>query len=469
MPWTLKNMKTISSILPVLALGWAFSTSAGAAEIERIGNGSNPKAKVGPDGTIHVVASSGGAVLYYRYDGSAWSGGPVAGTDQVSASKMNQPALGIAPDGSLHVVYGPRSNMPMVDGHQVDGDPTRGVWYTTNTGAGWSAPTNIIDLYTEYLSIEADGVGLLRLVALVVVEPAYLVSERTWYGGAAEFRREGTTWSSPASLENAERKYAMLVRDAAGSLHLAVRWKWVHYAVDSGGGWHNLPDTGDTFDDILLPEGRSLSPNPYSMSAPHILVTADGTVHAVAAAWSSDSSWVQARYAFNDGTGWSEETAGEKDGELVMDGEINLCSVAVEPGGLVHVFCGQLPGSLVHASGRPGSWSAKEVLDTAMADTVDAPAFDSFFHDGKIHVVYEGSDGVYHLTMDPEPPPADETLEPVPEIPEDAATEDAPDLPAETTDPVDTVDTAGEPDAAIDTDGGDTGSQDVGGGCACAI
>jgi hypothetical protein len=466
MPWTLKKMKTISSIFPVLALAAAFSTGAGAAEIERVGDGSNPRAKVGPDGTIHVVASSRGAVLYYSFDGSSWSGGPIAGTDQVSISKVNQPALGIAPDGSLHVVYGPRSNMPMVDGHQVDGDPTHGVWYTTNTGAGWSAPANIIDLYTEYLSIEADASGLLRLVALVVVEPAYLVSERTWYGGVAEFRREGTAWSSPVSLENAERKYAMLVRDGAGSLHLAVRWKWVHYAVDTGGGWHNLPDTGDTFDAILLPGGS------YSMSAPHILVTPDGTVHAVAAAWSDVDSWAQARYAFNDGSGWSEETAGEKDGELVMEGDINLCAVAVEPGGLVHVFCAEGeggPGSLVHASGRPGSWSAKEVLDPTMADTIDAPAFDSFFHDGKVHVVYQGSDGVYHLTMDPEPPPADEIPEVISEIAEESPPEGVPDLPAETPDPADIADTAGEPDAALDADDGDPGSHDVGGGCTCAI
>jgi hypothetical protein len=459
-----------------MVLGLAFSlalpAAADAAEIELIGTGSNPRAKVGPDGAIHVVASSRGAVLYYRYDGSSWSGGPIAGTGQVSVSKMNQPALGIAPDGSLHVVYGPRANMPMVDDHQVDGDPTHGVWYTTDAGTGWSAPTNIIDLYTEYLAIEADASGLLRLVALPAQEPAYLVADRTWYGGVAEFRREGTSWNGPVSLENAERKYASLVRDGSGRLHFACRWKWVHYAVDTGSGWHNLPDTGDTFDAILLP-GSS-----FSMSAPHILVTPDGTVHAVSAAWSGADSWAQARYAFNDGSGWSEERAGEKDGELVMEGDINLCAVAVEPGGLVHVFCSEGesgPGSLVHSSGHPGSWSAREVLDTAVPSTVDDPAFDAFFHDGKVHVVYEGSDGVRHLTMDPETPPVDEALEPVPEIPEEAASEDAADLPVERLDPADTADTAdfadfaGEPDAALDADGGDPGSQEVGGGCACAI
>jgi hypothetical protein len=449
-----RSIATAAALFTILA---CLASPALPAEIERVGDGFHPRAKVGPDGAIHVVASGRGTVYYYRSEGSSWTGGPIDGTSQAGTSKTNQPSLGISPDGTLHIVYGPTANMP-----EDAGDPTRGVFYTTSSGSGWSPPLNIIDLYTEYLAVEAEGSGMLHLVALVVVEPAHEPADRTRYGGAVWFTRETDSWTGPTQLRNPEAKYAMLARDGGGALHLVMRWKYVHYSMYSGGRWHDLPDRGGTFDDILLPGAT------FSMSAPHVTVTPDGTVHAVAAACHEVSpgvwQWEHARYAFNDGTGWSEERPGEKDGEMVMEGDINLCSSAVEPSGIVHVFCSEAPGRLVHASGRPGSWSAGEVLDEAMAGTVDMPPFDAFYHEGLIHAVYQGSDGVFHLTLEPESPPADEpAAEPAPEEPLEPAPEPAGEEHADIADMAEPVDGSSDPD------GWDEGTLASTGGCGCVM
>jgi|GEM_PF-2885373 len=369
--------------------------TARCAEIERVGDGRMPRVKVNSDGTIHVIASSGEGIYHYSGTTGSWNGGLISGTDNVSNNKCNQPFIGISLSEAIHLVYGPTPDMPKPDEMR---EPTHGLFYAINEGGTWGMPENIIDLYIEYEAIEFDSTGIPLIVALVVVEPAIDPAQRTNYGGAVWFRKEGETWNGPVMLREPEVKYPTLQRDLEGRVHLVMRWQYVHYSMFSGGSWHNLPDTGDTFDNILL-----LDTN-YSMSAPSIFVDPSGVVHVVAAAChriSPDNwQWDHARYSFNDGGGWSEEHSNRKDGEMVMGGGVNLCSVGVDSAGLVHVFCVDGERNLLHSTGGPGSWSLPEVVDVGLSDTEDLPAFDTVNVNDTIHTFYAKPDGVYHLTLD---------------------------------------------------------------------
>jgi hypothetical protein len=428
------------------------------ADIERIGDGRMPRLKVGPDGTMHVVASSSEGVRHHYGSTGAWSNELIAGTDNVSTTKFNEPFLCIAPDGVMHLVYGPPANMPA-----GAGQPSHGLFYAVNAGTGWSGPQNIVDLYMEYEAIETDASGVPLVVALVVVEPANDPAARTNYGGATWFRYEGGTWNGPTQLRSGEAKYVTLTRDGEGGIHLVMRWQYVHYGMYSGGAWHNLPDSGDTFDNILCPDAS------YSMSAPSIFVDPAGTVHVVSAACHEVSAgnwqWEHARYGFNDGSGWSEETPGQKDGERVMDGGVNLCSVAVDSTGEVHVFCVDAGNNFLHTSGRPGSWSSPEILDTGLSSTDDLPPFDAVFAGGRIHTVYGKPDGVYHLSLEPVVPPPDEAVEEAAEIVQETAVEEDVEGIADVSD----VEAAADIPERFDVDEGEGGTPGATGGCSCTL
>ncbi|MFH1437065.1 MAG: hypothetical protein ABIJ56_15260 [Pseudomonadota bacterium] len=386
-------------IIVALALVlFAASASADPPTVARIGDGTNPRAKKSVDGYLHVVSSSGSGVYHYTFNGGAWDGGLISGTGQVGTRKFNQPCLGIDAAGTLHLVYGPTANMP--DG---PGEPTHGVWWLTNGGEGWSSPVNIIDLYTEYLAVETDAAGVPYVGALVVVEPDSDPDLRTNYGGAAWFRRDGADWNGPWQLRAAEGKFVSMMRDDLDRIHMVYRMRWVYHSVYSEDAWHTLPASGNALDEILLPTGD------FSMGAPSVTITPDAAVHVVSAACEDRGAewvWDHARYSYNDGTGWSEETADRGDGHKILEGDLSRCAIAHDTSNRIHVFCAGSDGDLVYTSGMGLEWEDPETLDSGVDVSAGGaeigPVFDAVFYGGLMRVVYAKSDGIYMLSFIPD-------------------------------------------------------------------
>ena len=393
------NMKyTIKTIVTLALVLFAATASADPPTIARIGDGTNPRAKKSVDGYLHVVSSSSSGVYHYKFDSGSWDGGLISGTDQVGTRKFNQPCLGIDPTGTLHLVYGPTANMP--DG---PGEPTHGVWWLTNEGEGWSSPVNIIDLYTEYLAIETDNANVPYIGALVVVEPDSNPDLRTNYGGAVWFSRDGSEWGGPWQLRAAEGKFVSMMRDDLGRIHMVFRLQWVYHSVYSEEAWHTLPASGSALDEFLLPTGS------FSMGAPSVTITPDAAVHVVSAACEDRGEewvWDHARYAYNDGTGWSEETSDRGDGHKILEGDLSRCAIAHDSTNRIHVFCAGWDGDLIYTSGMGLEWDDPETLDSdvevSTGGTEIGPAFDAAFYGGLMRVVYAKSDGIYMLSFLPE-------------------------------------------------------------------
>lgn len=101
---------------------------------------------VGADSRVHVVYSSGTAIFYQQWNGSAWTG--TVSLPGGLASPL-RPRIAVDGNGFLHVVC----------------DNQNEIYYTTNFGGSWSAWTNISNL-PGTSSLNADigyGGGLLTV------------------------------------------------------------------------------------------------------------------------------------------------------------------------------------------------------------------------------------------------------------------------------------------------------------------
>ncbi len=165
--------------------------------------------------------------------------------------------------------------------------------------------------------------------------------------------RSAGVWSVETIEEDAS--LSTLALDSAGTVHVVYRAAGLRYATNGGGAW--APSDARV--------GGNVGPRSLVADAGDVLhlLVGDGDLF----------------HDWNDGAGWSEETA------VVLPLSASDAAVAVEPSGDLCVVYRYVGGSIRYARKEAGSWSS-EIVDDPGAGTRPSIAVDP---DGNAHVCYE--------------------------------------------------------------------------------
>jgi hypothetical protein len=281
--------------------------------------GVHPQIIEGHDGTLHAVwigsdKDLGGPgpdndIFYSANSGSGWSSPVLVNTNGVTDSDFDSdPQIMEDSGGTLHAVW--------QSAEELGGIPTTtDIFYATNSGSGWSAPSRLNtdgtapeDGYDGNPQIMEDSSGTLHVVweSWEDLGGAGGVDSDIFYS-----TNSGSGWSYPVLLnsngdsDSGYDDHPQIIEDASGILH--VIWESsenlggtagndydIFYAVNSGSGW--------SYPVLLNTTGVSDSDHDYY---PQIMEDDFGALHVV---WESNDEMLyigDVFYAVNYGSGWS--------------------------------------------------------------------------------------------------------------------------------------------------------------------
>ncbi len=246
------------------------------------------------------------------------------------------------------------------------------IYYSENTGAGWSTPLNIstnsTGNWTPQIALDASG----NPHAVWRGDDGGSV-QRIYYS-----ENTGAGWSTPLNISNSSINNSdpRLALDASGNPHIVWQGRvgsdwWVYYSENTGSGW-STP--------------LNLSTGSSDNSDPQIALDTGGHPHVVWYGW--DSATWRVYYSTNTGSGWSAElnlSPGTTDNSYQR--------IALDASGHPHVIWHGTDGSTyrVYYSTNSGSgWSAPLSISSTITDNLSLQiALDG---GGNPHAVWQGND-----------------------------------------------------------------------------
>ncbi len=236
----------------------------------------------------------------------AWST-PVNLSPSSNFTKSNvSPDVAVDGDGHIHAVW---------IGNDENGSEEGLVWYSVNSGSGWSTPFLVTDEYCQSPQIALDPDGHPHIVwGQSVAEYSY----ETWY---SEFN--GSIWSVPRSLSAYAYEYPDPQIAVDGSGHVQVVWSGgtetypsIWYLENTGSGWPASPTEVST------------SPcSGYLQWRPQLGLDPSGNPHVVWEGRQSEYGNSEIFYNYFNGTAWgtpisiSNVSYSQYSPSIIMDGD----------------------------------------------------------------------------------------------------------------------------------------------------
>ncbi len=257
------------------------------------------------------------------------------------------------------------------------------VWYSRNTGSGWTAPESLspdplTDNFKAWIVLDAAG------NPHVVWGGTLAGDEHVWYS-----EKNGGAWTAPENLspDGTFMQFPQMVVDADGNIH--VVWEGDGAADPVSRIWYTKR-TGSAWS---APE--SISPDSTSNQLPQLAVDADGYPHVT---WTGRvSSVVHVLYSEWDGSAW---TAPENL-SLGTSTDNWIARMALDTDGNPHVAWKGLSGvnqDIFYCKNTGGAWSAPENISPG--STEDTSPCMALGADGAPHVAWTGYSGTppaYHI------------------------------------------------------------------------
>ncbi len=343
--------------------GWSAPVSLSGTDL----NSRDPQIALDASGNPHVVwraydSSMYDRIWYSENTGSGWSA-PLNISPGIDRNN-EMPQIALDAGGNPHVVW-----------YGDDGLVGGRIYYSANTGSGWSAPLNIsaglTDNFAPRIALDAGGNP----------QVVWRGKEGGVVGWIYYSANTGSGWSAPLNISPGMtgNNNPQIALDAGGNPHVAWigisgSYTRIHYSEKTGSGWSAPLD---------------ISPTTIENGAPRIVLDAGGNPHVVWEGWDG-SLEMRIYYSENAGGGWSAPL-------IISTGSTDkyLPQIALDAGGHPYVVWYGSDGvtSQVYYSEKTGSsWSAPLIISTTTTDNTGPQiALDP---DGNPHVVWEGKDGV---------------------------------------------------------------------------